>query len=132
MDAGDADPEPVVVALDAERVLVVAALRVREVSTRASGPARADEATTDGDPGWTRETLTQSSLPLPDSTLSVSSPASPYARVKRRRGRRTARARKRRQRMGIPVWTRETLTLRKLSLPLTTIASSPPFPYAPR
>ena len=59
MDAGDADVEVVPVALDdAERVLVVAALRVREASTRASGRARADEATTDGDPGWTRETLT--------------------------------------------------------------------------
>ena len=59
MDAGDADEELVVVALDdGERVLVVAALRARKASTRASGRARADEATTDGDPGWTRETLT--------------------------------------------------------------------------
>ena len=59
MDAGDADPEVVVVALDdGELVVVVAALSVREASTRASGRARADEATTDGDPGWTRETLT--------------------------------------------------------------------------
>ena len=59
MDAGDADVEDVGGALDdGERVLVVAALRVREASTRASGRARADEATTDGDPGWTRETLT--------------------------------------------------------------------------
>ena len=59
MDAGDADVEEVGVALDdGERVLVVAALLVREASTRASGRARADEATTDGDPGWTRETLT--------------------------------------------------------------------------
>ena len=47
-----------VAGLDGERVLVVAALRAREASTRASGRARADEATTDGDPGWTRETLT--------------------------------------------------------------------------
>ena len=59
MDAGDADVELVAVAgLDGERVLVVASLRVREASTRASGRARADEATTDADPGWTRETLT--------------------------------------------------------------------------
>ena len=59
MDAGDADVESVVGALaDGERVLARAALRAREASTRASGRARADEATTDGDPGWTRETLT--------------------------------------------------------------------------
>ena len=59
MDAGDADEELVVGALvDGERVFARAALRVREASTRASGPARADEAATDGDPGWTRETLT--------------------------------------------------------------------------
>ena len=59
MDAGDADVEIVAVALDdGERVFAVAALRVREASTRASGRARADEATTDGDAGWTRETLT--------------------------------------------------------------------------
>ena len=59
MDAGDADVEFVGVALgDGERVLAFAALRAREASTRASGRARADEATTDGDPGWTRETLT--------------------------------------------------------------------------
>ena len=65
MDAGDADVEVVVVALDGERVVAVAALRAREASTRASGrargerrAARADEATTDQDPGWTRETLT--------------------------------------------------------------------------
>ena len=59
MDAGDADVEEVVVAgLDGERVLVVAALRVREASTRASGGARADEATTGGELGWTRETVT--------------------------------------------------------------------------
>ena len=52
MDAGDADVEDVAVAgLDGERVLVVASLRVREASTRASGRARADEAATDGDPG---------------------------------------------------------------------------------
>jgi hypothetical protein len=58
-DAGDADVEVVHSALDdGERVLAVASLRVREASTRASGRARADEATTDGDPGWTRETLT--------------------------------------------------------------------------
>ena len=44
--------------LDDERVLVVAALRVREASTRASGGAHADEATTGGELGWTRETLT--------------------------------------------------------------------------
>ena len=59
MDAGDADVEVVVGALDdGERVLAVASLHVREASTRASGRARADEATTEGDPGWTRETLT--------------------------------------------------------------------------
>ena len=59
MDAGDADGELVVDALDdLERVVALASLRVREASTRASGRARADEATTDGDPGWTRETLT--------------------------------------------------------------------------
>ena len=59
MDAGDADVEAVVVALDdGERVVALASLRVRKASTRASGRARADEATTDGDPGWTRETLT--------------------------------------------------------------------------
>ena len=59
MDAGDADVEFVLVAIDdGERVLARAALCVREASTRASGRARADEATTGGDPGWTRETLT--------------------------------------------------------------------------
>ena len=60
MDAGEADVEATVsdAVLDGERVVAVAALRVREASTRASGRARADEATTDGDPGWTRETLT--------------------------------------------------------------------------
>ena len=58
MDAGDADVEDVAPTLDGERVVVVATLRAREASTRASGRARADEATTDGDPGWTRETLT--------------------------------------------------------------------------
>ena len=59
MDAGDADVEDVAVALDdGERVLARISLRAREASTRASGRARADEATTDGDPGWTRETLT--------------------------------------------------------------------------
>ena len=61
MDAGDADVERVVaffIFLDDDRVLAVASLRVREASTRASGRARADEATTGGDPGWTRETLT--------------------------------------------------------------------------
>jgi hypothetical protein len=40
MDAGDADVEVVVVALDGERVVAVAALRAREASTRASGRAR--------------------------------------------------------------------------------------------
>ena len=81
IDAGDADVEGVAVAgLDGERVVAILSLRVREASARASGRARADEATTDGDPGWTRETLT---------------------------------------------W-------RMLTLPLTTIASSPPFAYAPR
>jgi hypothetical protein len=65
-DAGGADVELVVrAAFDAERVLVVAALRVRKVSKRASGRARADEVTTDGDPGWTRETLTKRRLRVP-------------------------------------------------------------------
>ena len=55
MDTGDADVELVLDAgLDGERVLVVAALRVREASTRASGGAHADEATTGGELGWTR------------------------------------------------------------------------------
>ena len=40
MDAGDADGEHVVVALDDDRVLARAALRAREASTRASGSAR--------------------------------------------------------------------------------------------
>ena len=102
MDAGDADGELVVDALDdLERVVALASLRVREASARASGRARADEATTDGEPGWTRETLTKRRLPLP-STLSVSSPLPPYACAKRRRERRAARARTRRRRTGIP------------------------------
>ena len=59
MDAGDADVEPVDVAgLDGELIVAVASLRAREASKRASHRARADEAATDGDPGWTRETLT--------------------------------------------------------------------------
>jgi len=64
MDAGDADFEAVTIAGvpvaldDGERVVARVSLRVREASTRASGRARADEATTDGDLGWTRETLT--------------------------------------------------------------------------
>ena len=59
MDAGDADDEEVFVALDdGERVLALASLRAREASKRASHRARADETATDGDPGWTRETLT--------------------------------------------------------------------------
>ena len=77
MDAGDADVEVVVAALDdGELVVVVAALSAREASTRASGRARADEAMTDGDPGWTRETLTWRKLVLPYSTMraSLSSP----------------------------------------------------------
>ena len=64
--------------------------------------AQADEATTDADPGWTRETLTVRKFLLPLTTVSVSSPASPYACAKRRRERRAARARTRRRRMGIP------------------------------
>ena len=93
MDAGDADVEAVAVApFDAELVLAVAALRAREASTRASGRARADEATTDGDPGWTRETLTWRVLELPSTTLSVSSPSPPYACEKRRRERQAPRA----------------------------------------
>ena len=79
MDAGDADVDIVVEALDDdERVVAVAALRVREASTRASGRARADEATTEGDPGWTRETLTWRWLPSPLTTI-ASSPPPPYA-----------------------------------------------------
>jgi hypothetical protein len=59
IDAGDADVEDVVVALDdVERVVARLSLRARKASARASGRARADEATTDADPGWTRETLT--------------------------------------------------------------------------
>ena len=59
MDAGDADDEDVGGALDdGERILAFLALLAREASTRASGRARAVEETTDGDPGWTRETLT--------------------------------------------------------------------------
>ena len=103
MDAGDADVELVVVALDdGELVVVVAALRVREASTRASGRTRADEATTDGDPGRTRETLTSRMLLEPDSMVSLSLLSPPYACTKRRRERRAARARTRRRRMGIP------------------------------
>ena len=71
-------PAPLVVAgLYLWRVLGVAALRSRQASTRASGRARADEATTDGDPGWTRETLTRRSLLEPSTTVSLSSPSSP-------------------------------------------------------
>ena len=52
MDAGDADVELVALAgLDIELVVALASLRAREASTRAFGSARADEATTDGDPG---------------------------------------------------------------------------------
>ena len=113
MDAGDADVEGVLVAIDdGEHVLAVAgaqrqvgpvaALRVREASTRASGRARADEATTEADPGWTRETLTRRLLWSPLTTMSVSSPSSPYACAKCRHGRRAACARTRRRRMGIP------------------------------
>ena len=60
MDAGDADPEPVAGALDdGELVVAVAALRVHQASARASGSARAGgRGDEDGDPGWTRETLT--------------------------------------------------------------------------
>ena len=59
MDAGDADVEVVDNAADdGERVVALASLRARGASTRALGRARADEATTGGDPGWTRETLT--------------------------------------------------------------------------
>ena len=50
MDAGDADVEAVVNALDdGELVLVAAALHMREASTRASGRARAGGR---GDDGW--------------------------------------------------------------------------------
>ena len=61
MDAGDADVEAVLFAHDdVERVVTRVSLRSREASTRPRErrAARADEATTDGDPGWTRETLT--------------------------------------------------------------------------
>ena len=104
MDAGDADVEDVAVAgLDGERVLVVASLRVREASTRASGRARADEATTDGDPGLDAgdadvEFVAEAGL---DGERVVA--ASPLrACAKRRRERRAARARTRRRRTGIP------------------------------
>jgi hypothetical protein len=79
---------------------------------------------------WTRETLTMRKLEEPSTTVSVSSPSSPYACAKRRRERRAARERTRRRRMGIPAWTRETLTKRLLWSPLTTIASLPSPPYA--
>jgi len=80
MDAGDADEEVVLVALDdGERVLAQASLREREASTRASGRARADEATTGGDPGWTRETLARRSLPSPLTMTIASSPPFAYA-----------------------------------------------------
>jgi len=103
MDAGDADVEEIVGAgLDGELVVAVLALRVREASTRVSGRARAYEATTDGDPGRTRETLTLRVFQSPDSTVSVSLSLPPYARAKRRRERRAARARTRRRRVGIP------------------------------
>ena len=80
MDAGDADFEGVVVALDDERVLAVASLRVRKASTRALGRARADEAMTDGDPGWTRETLTWRWFLVPLRTIASSPPfpCAPY------------------------------------------------------
>ena len=102
MDAGDADVELVADALDdAERVVALVSLRAREASTRASGRARADEATKDGVPGLTREMLTSRRLSMPYSTtLSVSSPSPPYACAKRRRERRAACARTRRRRVG--------------------------------
>ena len=116
MDAGDADVEAVLLALDdGECVVARAALRAREASTRASGRAR-DEATTGGDPGWTRETLTMRMLSSPDLTMSVSLSSPPYARAKRRRERRAVRADEATT-DGDPGWTRETLTMRKLWLP---------------
>ena len=58
MDAGDADLEVVVAAvLDDERVLAVAALRVRIVDTSVEQRART-RCDGGGDPEWTRETLT--------------------------------------------------------------------------
>ena len=81
MDAGDADEEPVAGALDdGELVVVRFSLRSREASTRPRErrAARADEATTDGDPGWTRETLTWRSLDLPLTTI-ASLPPFAYA-----------------------------------------------------
>ena len=112
-DAGDADVELVAVALDAERVVARISLRVREVSTRASGSARADEATTEGDPGWTRETRTLRMLYLPSTTVSLSLSSPPYACAKRRRERLAARADEATT-DGDPGWTRETLTRRRL------------------
>ena len=101
MDAGDADVEAVVGAgLDGEHVVVRLSLCARSVDASV-GPRARDEATTGGDPGWTRETLTERWLPLP-LTLSQSSPSPPYACAKRRRERQAARARTRRRRMGIP------------------------------
>ena len=137
MDAGDADEEAVVGAgLDGEQVIARLSLREREASTRASGRARADEATTDADPGWTRETLTESLFLSPDSTVSVSLSSPPYASAKRRRGRRAARTQAdEATRMGIPVWTRETPTWRRFQSPDTTVSVSslsPPYECAKR
>ena len=79
MDAGDADVKFVAGAeLDVERVVARVSLHMREASTRAFGRARADEATTDGDPGRTRETLTVRWLEWPLTTI-ASSPPPPYA-----------------------------------------------------
>ena len=85
MDAGDADEEVVEVALDdLERVLVLASLRVREASTRASGRARGRGDDGWGSRMWTRETLTLRTLELPQETI-ASSPPFPYAALRPRR-----------------------------------------------
>ena len=62
-----------------------------------------------GIPAWTRETLTWRVLPSPLTTVSVSSESPPYARAKRRRERRAARADEATTDAD-PGWTRETLT----------------------
>ena len=62
MDAGDANVEVVLMILlailDDERVVTLAALRVREASTRAIGGARGRGDDGGNPPRWTRETLT--------------------------------------------------------------------------
>ena len=127
--AGAAVEDVVGALVDGERVVVFASLRNREASTRASGRARAGEAATDGDPGWTRETLTKRWFSLPLKTMSAFLPSPAYACAKRRRERRVARADEATM-DGDPGWTRETLTWRRFLSPFTAMTSSPPPPYA--